>query len=116
MADDGVARDGLRAGDMVIVTGGGGGFGRGFSLRLASMGARIAVWDISEKDGAETTRLVRETGGVAQFFQVDLADPVAIEACISSTIAAMGTPYGVINNVPLRRGPPCFDFLIEDAV
>ncbi len=98
MADDGVLRDGLRAGDMVIVTGGGGGFGRAFSLRLASMGARIAVWDISEKEGAETTRLVQEKAGEARFFHVNLADPAAIEACISSTIAAMGTPYGVINN------------------
>jgi len=98
MADDGVVRDGLRAGDMVIVTGGGGGFGRAFSLRLASMGARIAVWDISEKDGAETTRQVREKGGDAQFFRVDLADPAAIANCVARTLAAMGTPYGVINN------------------
>jgi len=98
MADDGVLRDGLRAGDMVIVTGGGGGFGRAFSLRLASMGARIAVWDINEKDGAETTRQVQEKGGDAHFFQVDLADPDAIADCVARTISAMGTPYGVINN------------------
>ena len=114
MADDGVARDCLRAGDMVIVTGGGGGFGRAFSLRLASMGARIAVWDISEKEGAETTRLVQEKGGEARFFQVNLADPAAIEACISSTIEAMGTPYGVINNASVFPRGEVIDLSLAD--
>ena len=114
MADDGVLRDGLRAGDMVIVTGGGGGFGRAFSLRLASMGARIAVWDINEKDGAETTRQVREKGGDAHFFQVDLADPAAIADCVARTVDAMGTPYGVINNASVFPRGEVIDLSLAD--
>jgi len=98
MAMDGIERDGLKAGDVVVVTGGGGGFGRAFSLRLASMGARIAVWDIHEKDGAETTRLVKERGGDACFFHVDLSDAASIAACAQETVAALGVPYAIINN------------------
>ena len=98
MAEDGVVRDGLKAGDLVIVTGGGGGFGRAFSKRLAAMGARIAVWDINEIDGGETVRLVRESGGEAAFFRVDLSDPAAIAHGARQTVEAFGAPYCIINN------------------
>jgi NAD(P)-dependent dehydrogenase (short-subunit alcohol dehydrogenase family) len=95
---DGIQRDGLKAGDVAIVTGGGGGFGRAFSLRLAKMGARIAVWDVDGALGGETVRQVKEAGGEAQFFKVDLADPASIAACADETMAAMGVPYCIINN------------------
>ena len=95
---DGIGRDGLKAGDVAIITGGGGGFGRAFSLRLAKMGARIAVWDVDAALGGETVRQVREAGGEARFFKVDLADPASIAACAQETMAAMGVPYCIINN------------------
>ena len=98
MAGDGIQRDGLKAGDVAIVTGGGGGFGRAFCLRLAQMGARIAVWDIDATQGVETTRLVKETGGEASFFQVDLADPTSIAASAQATLDTFGAPYCIINN------------------
>ena len=95
---DGIQRDGLKAGDVAIITGGGGGFGRAFSLRLARMGARIAVWDVDATLGGETVRQVREAGGEAHFFKVDLADPASIAACADETVKAMGVPYCIINN------------------
>lgn len=36
-------------GDIVLVTGGGGGLGRLLSLRLAKLGATVVLWDIDEK-------------------------------------------------------------------
>ena len=98
MNKDDIVRDGLRPGDVVIVTGGGGGFGRAFSLRLAKMGARIAVWDIDEAQGAQTVRLVKDSGGEASFFPVDLADPRSIAACAQMTLDTFGAPYCIINN------------------
>ncbi len=114
MAEDGVTRDGMKAGDVVIVTGGGGGFGRAFSRRLASMGARIAVWDINENDGGETVRLVQESGGEARFFKVDLSDPDAIATCVRQTSEAYGAPYCIINNASVFPRGEVIDMSLAD--
>jgi NAD(P)-dependent dehydrogenase (short-subunit alcohol dehydrogenase family) len=98
MDSENFERDGIRAGDVVVVTGGGGGFGRAFSQRFARGGARVAVWDVNHETGAETVRQVEAAGGTARFFHVDLASGAAIQAAAQATIASLGAPYCVINN------------------
>ena len=101
MSEDGIVRDGLRSGDHVIVTGGGGGFGRAFSKRFAKMGAKISVWDLNEERGDETVRLVRDAGGEATFFRVDLSSSADIERAIATTLQVYGSPYGLVNNASI---------------
>lgn len=36
-------------GDVVLVTGGGGGVGRQLALKLARQGAKVVIWDISKE-------------------------------------------------------------------
>lgn len=98
MSEDGIHRDGFQSGDGVVITGGGGGFGRAFAKRFARAGGRIAVWEINAKEGEETARQVREIGGEAQFFHVDLSKADEIAAAGKATLAAFGAPYCVINN------------------
>ncbi len=101
MYEDGIARDGLRPGDHIVITGGGGGFGRAFCKRLARMGARISLWDINEAAGRETEAQVRAAGGEATFFKVDLASGAAIDESVAASVKAYGTPYGIINNASI---------------
>jgi 2-hydroxycyclohexanecarboxyl-CoA dehydrogenase len=101
LAGDGIERDGLKAGDTVVVTGGGGGFGRAFARRFAGAGARVAVWEVNPDSGRETVREIQAAGGDARFVAVDLAQPAQIEAAIAATLAAYGTPYCVINNASI---------------
>jgi NAD(P)-dependent dehydrogenase (short-subunit alcohol dehydrogenase family) len=98
MSEDGIERDGLKSGDMAVITGGGGGFGRAFAKRFARLGAKIAVWDINEQNGSETVRQVTALGGEARFFKVDLANVAEIDAVAAQTLAAYGAPYCLINN------------------
>ena len=53
MDSDGIARDGIRRGDLVVVTGGGGGFGQAFCRRFARDGAKVAIWDHDARLGEE---------------------------------------------------------------
>ncbi len=101
MNGDGIVRDGIKPGDLVVVTGGGGGFGRAFCRRFARGGAKVAVWDVDAKLGEETVRQVKGEGGEAQFFKVDLAQSAEIDAAVKETLAAYGTPYCVINNASI---------------
>ncbi len=111
MSHDGIERDGLRPGDLVVVTGGGGGFGRAFCRRFAKLGARIAIWDVDAKIGEESLRQTRDLGAEAEFFRVDLADRTAIESAGQATLARFGSPYLVINNASIY---PRFDILGMD--
>ena len=101
MSEDGIVRDGLLPGDHVIVTGGGGGFGRSFSRRFAKMGAKVSVWDLNQESGDETVRLVRDAGGEATFFRVDLSSGPDIERAVNATLQVYGSPYGLVNNASI---------------
>ena len=101
MQGDGVARDGIKPGDVVVVTGGGGGFGRAFSRRFAHGGAKVAVWEIDSKSGEETISQIKAEGGEARFIKVDLSQPGDIDAAVRQTVEVFGTPYCVVNNASI---------------
>ncbi|MFM1813981.1 MAG: hypothetical protein RLZ98_676 [Pseudomonadota bacterium] len=96
-----VIRDGIKPGDVVVVTGGGGGFGRAFSKRFAKGGAKIAIWDYKEDLGEETLKQVKAEGGTAHFMKVDLSDPAQIAAAVAATKKDLGNPYLLINNASI---------------
>lgn len=109
MSGDSVARDGIKPGDLVVVTGGGGGFGRAFCQRFARGGAKIAVWDIDPALGEETVRIVKAAGGEATFLKVNLAEPGEIITAAERTIAIYGTPYCIINNASIYPRAPLIE-------
>jgi NAD(P)-dependent dehydrogenase (short-subunit alcohol dehydrogenase family) len=101
MDGDGIARDGLQPGDVVVVTGGGGGFGRAFSRRFARAGAKVAVWDFDAKAGEQVVYEIGAAGGEACFIKADLARMDDIDAAVAQTLDACGVPYCIINNASI---------------
>jgi 2-hydroxycyclohexanecarboxyl-CoA dehydrogenase len=112
--DDGIVRDGIKPGDVVVVTGAGGGFGRAFCKRFGRAGAKVAVWEINPQAGAETVAQVKAAGGEALFFQVDLSDAAQIASAVEQTLAAYGAPYLVINNASIYPRSTVIDMKVED--
>lgn len=106
---DGIERDGFKPGDVVVITGAGGGFGRAFCQRFGQMGAKIAAWDVDEKLGEETVRLVRDAGGEITFFKADFANRDDIDAAVAGTFERYGAPYCIINNASIFPRTPTVD-------
>jgi NAD(P)-dependent dehydrogenase (short-subunit alcohol dehydrogenase family) len=101
MNGDGIGRDGLKPGDVVVVTGGGGGFGRAFCRRFARAGAKVAVWDFDANAGEEIVREIGAERGEACFIKADLARIDDIDAAVAQTLDVCGVPYCVINNASI---------------
>lgn len=81
-----------------LVTGGGGGFGRQISLRLAGEGAHVAVVDLNAAAAQETVDQVVASGGSATPYTVDLTDAAAVSALIAAVVEDRGRLDVAVNN------------------
>src|ERR1700733_11777085 len=63
---------------IAVVTGAGSGIGRAIASGYAREGAQVVLLDINEKAAAEAAREIREAGGRAESFALDVT---RLEAC-----------------------------------
>ncbi|HEX7435353.1 MAG TPA: SDR family oxidoreductase [Caldimonas sp.] len=93
-----VFRDGIFAGQVVIVTGGGSGIGRCTSHELAALGAHVAlIGRTLEKLEAVKAEIV-EDGGSASAHACDIRDEAAVGQTIDAVLQARGRLDGLVNN------------------
>jgi NAD(P)-dependent dehydrogenase (short-subunit alcohol dehydrogenase family) len=93
-------------GRTVVVTGAGGGMGRGIAEAVAEAGARVVVGDLALDPVAETARRIESGGGRALPLVLDVTDARAVEAALARAVEAMGRVDGWVNNAGiLRMGP-----------
>ncbi|MCR6655330.1 MAG: glucose 1-dehydrogenase [Opitutus sp.] len=67
-------------GKIALVTGAGSGIGQAIAHLFAAQGARVWVLDRDLQAGAATVSAIRAAGGHAEFAELDVSDPVAVEA------------------------------------
>ena len=91
-------RSDLLKGKTTIITGGGTGLGRSMALRLAGLGARVAVLGRRPEPLQETARAIREAGGVAAGFPCDVRDPAAVKAAFDAAETELGPANQLVNN------------------
>jgi NAD(P)-dependent dehydrogenase (short-subunit alcohol dehydrogenase family) len=88
------------AGQSVLVTGAGTGFGHEIAFRAAQEGARVGVHYNRSKDGAERTAdRIRSIGGEAWTVQADIGSWDAIKGLAEETFAQFDGLDVLINNV-----------------
>ena len=87
----------------VIVTGAGGGLGKGYAKALAAAGANVVVNDINPDTAAATVDEITGAGGTANTDASDITDHEAAGKLVASTIETYGDINGVVNNAGVCR-------------
>jgi 2-deoxy-D-gluconate 3-dehydrogenase len=77
-------------GQSAVVTGGLGLLGKQFSRTLAQAGAGVVVADLDGKEAAKLADEIRQEGGKAIGFGVDVTDPASVKAMAEACVAEFG--------------------------
>ena len=83
-------------GKRVILTGGGSGIGRAVCERFGEEGAEVAVFDMNEEGAQETVQHIRDAGGKAKAFKVDITDRAQVDTAVAEFEA--GGPVDILVN------------------
>lgn len=108
-----IVRDGMKKGDVAVVTGCARGFGRAIARRLAREGAKLAIWDVLDGEGEDTAKLCRDAGAEVQYFHADMGDPAGVAAAAKATIDRFGPAFVVVNNAGINLRCPAIDHPVE---
>ena len=87
-----------------MVTGAARGLGREIALDLSKRGASIVLADIDAEGGRQTEALIKGSGGVSRFVEVDLGDPSSIKRLACNIIDTEGSLHGLVNNGAIATG------------
>jgi NAD(P)-dependent dehydrogenase (short-subunit alcohol dehydrogenase family) len=82
------------AGQIAVITGGAAGIGLAVAKKLAECGAKLSIWDLSERAIAEARAIFPD----AQFLQVNIADYASVEAATTATETHFGRIDIVVNS------------------
>jgi 3-oxoacyl-[acyl-carrier protein] reductase len=88
---------------IAAVTGAGSGIGRAIALGYAREGAQIAALDIDAEAAAKTAAEIRDAGGKAQDFALDVTDHAACRAAAAKVSEKLGAISILVNNAGINR-------------
>ena len=86
-------------GKRILVTGAATGIGRATAIRVASEGARVAMFDINDAGATETLATIEGEGGKARYWHVNIADETAVIAAVDEAAQWMGGGLDVLLHI-----------------
>jgi 3-oxoacyl-[acyl-carrier protein] reductase len=110
MADE-VNRSRSVRGSVVLVTGAGSGMGAATACVFAAEGANVAVTDINGDAAERVAAQIRDSGGEAQAWRLDVSDGEAVE----SVVRDVGERFGGLDILVNNAGIPIFKAFGEDG-
>lgn len=89
----------------VFITGAGAGIGQAAAELFASYGASVAVTDINVQHAESTAAAIRQAGGEATAFAIDVSQRDRIEQAVAAVQHAYGPIHILVNNAGIAHAP-----------
>jgi len=83
---------------VAIVTGAGGGIGRGIALKFGSLGARVVAADIKVTGAKETISLLEKSGAKGLALSSDITERGQVQEMVNATLNTFGKLDILVNN------------------
>ena len=93
------------SGKNALVTGAGGGLGRGIALVLAAQGTAVAVADTDQAGAATVAGEIMSAGGSTTPLQMDVTDPDSVRSAVNEVLATLGKIDILVNNAGVIGAP-----------
>jgi len=93
-------------GRVAVVTGGAQGIGFGIASRLAEEGAELVIADIKDKPAQEAAQRIKDAGGAATAFAVDIGDDAKVAALAAHVDKLHGRCEILVNNAAISDSTP----------
>jgi len=101
-------------GQLAVVTGASSGLGEATAVRLAELGARVALLARSEAGLDRVAARISGAGGTAFAVPADLADPDAVVAAIERLVSGSGSPRVLVNAAATDVPGPAEELPVAD--
>lgn len=85
------------SGQVVVITGGARGIGRGAAEAFGAAGARVYVLDVDDAEGEAAARAIRTGGGQGTFVACDVTDGPGVRAAFAQVVGEAGRLDVLVN-------------------
>jgi 3-oxoacyl-[acyl-carrier protein] reductase len=101
-------------GKVSLVTGASRGLGQAIAIKLASMGAKVALnYSASHERAKSVAEQIERNGGEAMLVKADVADANAVKVMIKDIVANWGQIDILVNNAGIRMSDAAWDEVIN---
>lgn len=83
---------------VAIITGGGNGIGRETALKFSKEGVKVAIWDLDIDSADRTANEIRQLGGMASSYKVDVTDRNEVEKFMEEVVKEYSRIDVLVNN------------------